>query len=197
MHALPRASLPHSRHSVSTTVQLFGADFARRTCFWAGIVDHVRPNPRPSRACRGDLNQPVLPPGCRLPPADAMTDVTQVSVRRELRSDWWRDQPPRRSRRVAPCEHRIITDGGGGWRVRCDEAWGEGNGTDDWTAPSVQFIRAAANVPVATEKKLNSPRCQARFSSRHCERHVVGRATDRTDDRLVQQHISRLIALVV
>ena len=63
MHALPRASLPHSRHSVSTTVQLFGADFARRTCFWAGIVDHVRPNPRPNSACRGNLNQPVLSPG--------------------------------------------------------------------------------------------------------------------------------------
>jgi len=53
-----------------------------------------------NRACRGDLNQPVLPPGCHLPPADAMTDVTQVSVRRELPLDRLRDQPLRRSRRV-------------------------------------------------------------------------------------------------
>jgi len=30
-------------------------------------------------------------------------------------------------------------------------------------------VPAAADVPVATEKKLNSPRCQARFSSRRCE----------------------------
>jgi len=29
----------------------------------------------------------------------------------------------------------------------------------------MQCIPAAADVPVATEKKLNSPRCQARFST--------------------------------
>jgi len=39
-----------------------------------------------------------------------------------------RDQPRRRARRV------VTNSGGGGWRVRCDEAWGEGNGTDDWPA---------------------------------------------------------------
>jgi len=38
----------------------------------------------------------------------------------------------RRDDRVV--EHRIINNGDGGWRVRCDEAWGEGNGTDDWPA---------------------------------------------------------------
>jgi len=42
------------------------------------------------------------------------------------------DRPPQRSRRVV--EHCIINNGGGGWRVRCDEDWGEGNGTDDWPA---------------------------------------------------------------
>jgi len=39
---------------------------------------------------------------------------------------------------------------------------GKGTGQIDW-------VRAAADVLVATEKKLNSPRCQARFSSRRCE----------------------------
>jgi len=38
----------------------------------------------------------------------------------------------RRDDRVV--EHRIINNGDGGWRVHCDEAWGEGNGTDDWPA---------------------------------------------------------------
>ena len=42
------------------------------------------------------------------------------------------DRPPRRSHGVV--EHRIINNGGGGWRVHCDEAWGEGNRTDDWHA---------------------------------------------------------------
>ena len=56
----PARPLPNSRDSVSTTVQLCGADFARRTCFWACVVDQVRPSPRPNRAGRGDLNRPVL-----------------------------------------------------------------------------------------------------------------------------------------
>jgi len=62
MPDLPRPARPlsHSRDSVSTTVQLCGADFARRTCFWTGVVDHVRPCPRPNRAGRGDLNRLVL-----------------------------------------------------------------------------------------------------------------------------------------
>jgi len=58
----PARPLPHSCDSVSTTVQLCGADFARRTCFWAGVVNHVPPCPRPNRAGRGDLNRPVLWP---------------------------------------------------------------------------------------------------------------------------------------
>jgi len=33
----------------------------------------------------------------------------------------------------------------------------------------IDRVPAAADVLVATEKKLNSPRCQARFSSRRCE----------------------------
>jgi len=53
--------------------------------------------------------------------------------RRRNCGDRSRNRPPRRSRRVV--EHRIINNGGGsGWRVRCDEAWGEGNGTNDWPA---------------------------------------------------------------
>jgi len=39
---------------------------------------------------------------------------------------------------------------------------GKGTGQIDW-------VPAAADVTVASEKKLNSPRCQARFSSRRCE----------------------------
>ena len=76
----PVGPLPNSRDSVSTTVQLRGADFARHTCFCAGVVDHVRPSPQPNRAGRGDLNTPVLTYGrlCHLPPADAMIDITQV-----------------------------------------------------------------------------------------------------------------------
>jgi len=40
----------------------------------------------------------------------------------------------------------------------------EGKGTGQ-----MDRVPAAADVPVATEKKFNSPRCQARFSSRCCE----------------------------
>jgi len=40
----------------------------------------------------------------------------------------------------------------------------EGKGTGQ-----IDRIPAAADVPVATEKKLNSPRCQAKFSSCRCE----------------------------
>ena len=40
----------------------------------------------------------------------------------------------------------------------------EGKGTGQ-----IDRVPTAADVPVATEKKLNSPQCQARFSSRHCE----------------------------
>jgi len=66
----PARPLPHSHDSVSTTVQLCGADFARRACFWADVADHVRPSTRTSRASRGDdLNRPVLRPTiCRLLP---------------------------------------------------------------------------------------------------------------------------------
>jgi len=53
----PMHLLPHSHDSVSTTVQLCGADFARRTCFWAGVVDHMHPSPPTNRAGRGDLNR--------------------------------------------------------------------------------------------------------------------------------------------
>jgi len=62
----PACPLPHSRDSISTTVQLCGADFARRTCFGAGVVDHVRPWPWPNRAGRGDLNRPVSRPDCHV-----------------------------------------------------------------------------------------------------------------------------------
>jgi len=50
---------------------------------------------------------------CHVPPADAMTDVIQVSVRPELPSDRLR-ATNRRDDRVVSCEHRIINDGGGG-----------------------------------------------------------------------------------
>jgi len=40
----------------------------------------------------------------------------------------------------------------------------EGKGTGQ-----IDRAPAAADVPVAIEKKLNSPRCQARFSCRRCE----------------------------
>ena len=40
----------------------------------------------------------------------------------------------------------------------------EGKGTEQ-----TDRVPAAAEDPVATEKKLNSPQCQARFSSRRCE----------------------------
>jgi len=90
--ALPPARpLPNSRDSVSTTVQLCGADFARRTCFCAGVVNHVRPSPRPNHAGRGDLNRPVLRSTMSFPPADAMIDITEVvllSVRQERRSEY-------------------------------------------------------------------------------------------------------------
>ena len=33
----------------------------------------------------------------------------------------------------------------------------------------IDRVPAAVDVPVATEKKLNSPQCQTRFSSRRCE----------------------------
>ena len=39
---------------------------------------------------------------------------------------------------------------------------GKGTGQIDW-------VPTAADVPVATDKKLNSPWCQVRFSSRRCE----------------------------
>jgi len=40
----------------------------------------------------------------------------------------------------------------------------EGKGTGQ-----IDRVPTAADVPVATKKKLNSPRCQVRFSSRRCE----------------------------
>ena len=63
-----------------------------------------------------------------------MTDVIQVSVRRDPRTSVW-SVARSTAATIASRRVRIINDGGGGWRVRCDEAWGEGNGTDDWTAP--------------------------------------------------------------
>jgi len=115
--ALPhRASLPHSRHSVSTMVQLCGADFTHRTCFSAGVVDHVRPSPRPNGpnvlAAAISTNRSYHQAICHLPPADAMTDVTKcrfaenfglIGCVTNCRND-----------RIASCEHRIINNGAGG-----------------------------------------------------------------------------------
>ena len=53
----------------------------------------------------------------------------------------------------------------------------EGKGTGQ-----IDRVPAVADVPVATEKKLNSPLCQTRFSSRRCEwgrRQVAGRLQSR------------------
>jgi len=47
---------------------------------------------------------------------------------------------------IALCKHRIINNGGGGWRVRCDETWGEGNGTDDWRTWHVKQNTATDRV---------------------------------------------------
>ena len=86
----PARPLPHSRDSVSVTVQLCGADFARCASFSAGVADHVRPSTRTSRAGRGvDLNPPVLRPTiCRLLPMIDVTQVVLLSVRQELRSEY-------------------------------------------------------------------------------------------------------------
>ena len=61
-----------------------------------------------------------------------MRSVDLCAVERGHRCRNCGDRRPRRSRRVV--EHRIINNGSGSWRVHSDEAWGEGNGTDDWPA---------------------------------------------------------------
>jgi len=62
----PARPLPHSHDLVSMTAQLCGADFARRTCFWAGVVDHVRPCPIgwPRRSQSTGLTDVVCPRRC-------------------------------------------------------------------------------------------------------------------------------------
>jgi len=54
----------------------------------------------------------------------------------------------------------LTSNGSCGWS--CNEPWGEGNRTD-WPGT------LTADVPVTIEKKLNSPWCHARFSSRCCQ----------------------------
>ena len=75
-----------------------------------------------------------------------------------------------RRRRAVGCRrprlqmHRVRLTSSGGDGYVCIVMRLEGKGTGQ-----IDRAPAAADVPVATEKKLNSPRCQARFSSCRCE----------------------------
>jgi len=93
-----------------------------------------------------------------------MTDVIQVSVRWDRRTSVW-SVARSTAATIASRRVRIINDGGGGWHVRCDEAWGEGNGTDDWTTPPMQCIlqtcaTATDTAVVCQTKHCHRPSCK-------------------------------------